>query len=243
METMRIATSAALLCIAGCGTDGIIDLFPRALTGGLVDASAEDAGGATSEAGTQPDATAPCNDSGACPCGLTDCGGVCVDVMNDPNHCGGCGIGLLHFQLCRGGAPECLTGFALCSGACRPVSSDPDHCGACDNAACTTGQKCEGGVCGVGACGAGLTGCAKSDGRTACVDLATGVANCGDCTTVCGPNQVCAAGTCREYSPATPCLTCPCAAECTRAQGAGSACCSSLAGAGQNICVHGTVCP
>src|SRR5260221_13959749 len=31
--------------------------------------------------------------NGSCPCPLTLCNNLCVDVMSDPSNCGGCGAG------------------------------------------------------------------------------------------------------------------------------------------------------
>jgi hypothetical protein len=237
---------AALFAVAiGCGSDDVIDLLARGPSDGGVDVAVEAAPTEdASSADGASDTSAPC-DGGACPCGLTDCGGVCVDLQNDPNHCGDCATSLLHFQACRGGQRECLPGFTFCNGACRDFSSDPDHCGACDGAACAAGQKCESGVCGAGAvCSNGsLSSCPSSGNRVACVDLARGVPYCGSCTTVCGPDQVCVDGTCRGYSPATPCSSCPCESDCARVQGTPAICCPGIAGSTQPICVHNASCP
>lgn len=242
----RLGPCAALL-LAACGTDGVIHLLAQrgdAATAAEDGANGADAGAsdAANDVVTPADTGPPC-DGGACPCGLTECSGVCVDLQNDPNHCGSCGAGLLHFQVCRAGQPECLPGFTFCNGACRDFASDPDHCGACSASVCTTGAKCENGVCGTGACGAPLTGCPASDNRLSCVDLSRGTPKCGDCSNACGPDQVCVNGHCRGYSPATPCLACPCAGDCARVQGSPATCCPGLAGIVQPICVHDTSCP
>ena len=87
---------------------------------------------------------------GTCVCrpGLTDCGGTCVDLERDPQHCGQCD------RDCGGDAcgdgdcvpPEC-TGFAdACSGSCTDVEVDPLHCGQCGEP-CDALQTCIMGEC------------------------------------------------------------------------------------------------
>ena len=231
---------ALALALAGCG-DGEINLLSRAADGSLGDGAGDAAADAPGSGDT--DAPAPCVDDAGCPCGLTSCGGVCVDLLNDPSHCGDCATGSAHYQYCKAGRPACVPGFTSCAGACRDFASDPDHCGACANPPCASGEKCENGACGTGACGAGLTGCPVANNRIACVDLASGTPYCGDCTTVCGPDQICAAGACRSYAPATPCSTCPCAVDCARTEGTPSICCPGIGGGAQPICVHASSCP
>jgi hypothetical protein len=235
----RIALAA--LVLAGCGSDGVLDLLPP-----RADASSESGADAAADV-VVPDVVpeAPPCTNGACPCGTNDCGGgVCADLMNDPSHCGTCTMSCAHYQYCHAGQCTCLPGFTLCGdGSCHDLTTDPNRCGSCTHPACAAGEKCENGACATGACGGGLTGCPVAGNLTACVDLGLGVPYCGDCTTVCGPDQVCAAGACRSYAPATPCTTCPCAADCARTEGSPSTCCAGIAGGAQPICVHGSACP
>ena len=222
--------------LAGCGSDGVIDLLPPRDGGGAD--SAADAGSDVVSSDAPLAETAV--EAGVC----TDCGGVCFDLENDPSHCGACTTSCAHYQYCRSGKCACLPGFTLCGdGSCHDLASDPDRCGSCTHPPCNAGEKCENGVCGAGACTTGLTGCPVANSRTACVELSRGLPYCGDCTTVCGPDQVCAAGACRSYAPATPCTTCPCTADCARTEGASSTCCAPIAGGTQVICVQGTTCP
>jgi len=232
-----------VLVLAGCGSDGVIDLLARAPDGAVSDSSRNDAAGdASASADVAIETSPPCM-NGSCLCGLTPCSTTCVDLLNDPTHCGDCTTGTLHFQFCHAGSPECLPGFTLCNGACRHLSSDPDHCGGCTHPPCAPGEKCENGVCTSGLCSAGLTGCPSANNRLACVNMAHGTPYCGDCATVCAPDQICAGGSCRSYTPATPCTACPCAADCARTQGSPSLCCPGVGGNTQPICVHGDVCP
>jgi hypothetical protein len=94
-----------------------------------------------------------------------------------------------------------------------------------------------------GPCSPSLTACPVGDGGTSCVDLTTGKPFCGACGVVCGPNQVCAAGQCQSYLPATPCSACPCTSVCDQRVGAPSSCCPGIGGGAQPICVAGSACP
>jgi hypothetical protein len=241
---MSLRRTLIVMLVAGPGiitcANGVIDLLPL----GSTDAGTE---GGLSEASSPipipPDALAEDCGNGQCPCGLSPCNGSCVDLQNDPNNCGGCATPIAHYHFCQNGRGTCLPGFTPCGSACMDVSSNPDNCGACGAAPCASGEKCENGVCGSGTCGVGLTGCPFAGNRVACVDLSKGEPFCGDCNTVCGPDQVCVSGHCQPYAPATPCNACPCAADCTRTEGAPSSCCPGLWGNGLPMCVHGTGCP
>jgi hypothetical protein len=237
------ASLLAALLLVGCGSDGVIDLLPPRDAAAAAPESGTDA--ATIDAPTEAgDEIAPCM-NGACPCGTSDCGGgVCADLLNDPSHCGACAKTCSHFQYCQAGRCACLPGFTLCGdGSCHDLTSDPSLCGSCFHPGCASGEKCENGVCGTGACGGGLTGCPVASNLTACVDLTRGLPYCGDCTTVCGPDQICVAGACRSYAPATPCTSCPCAADCARTEGSPATCCPGIAGGATPVCVHASACP
>lgn len=97
--------------------------------------------------------TPVCSDSGmgyTCATGCTEaspdrCGGICVDVDTDVEHCGQC------FASCtnRGVEAECEDGECIAVGPCTPPFGDcddmfgcetevttPEHCGACDRNNC-----------------------------------------------------------------------------------------------------------
>jgi hypothetical protein len=237
----------ACLGAPGC-SDGTLELFPGGRDGGsdgsvdsssAVDATSQETGEGM-EAAT--DAPPEACTNGSCVCGLTSCPTGCFDLANDPSHCNPCAQGCVHNAYCSQSQCGCLPGFTPCSGTCLHLASDPNHCGGCNATPCAAGDKCENGTCAVGACSGTLTGCVVT-GRTACVDLASGVPYCGTCGTVCGPDQVCVAGTCQTYAPATPCTACPCASDCARAVGSPATCCPGIAGGAQPICVHATACP
>jgi hypothetical protein len=76
----------------------------------------------------------------------------------------------------------------------------------------------------------------------ACVNFQTDPLHCGDCGTRCQGSQLCIGGTCRRYSPATPCNTCPCNDVCGATTNT-FACCAG-AGSGPPVCIQGTTtCP
>ena len=113
-------------------------------------------------------------------CGtLTECGGQCVDLQNDPKNCSVCG-GLCSDApgiICKQAQCVCSVGLCCdigkseCGGACVDLQVDPSHCGTCDKVcAVASGSTCVKGNCTV--CGDGVAAgneqCDKGDlnGRT-----------------------------------------------------------------------------
>ena len=193
--------------------------------------------GSDAEAGTD---TAPCS----------DCGGSCVDLEGDPEHCGSCEVAcgagescvdgecrsscaggcLEELEVCVDGACVCRPGLSACADGCFDLESDPARCGACDEA-------CDGIPCGDGLCLP--DGCpeALSDCGGACVDLESDPLHCGGCEHVCDSDELCVDSNCRDYA-VSDCVTCPCASSCERDQ----ACCA-IAGFSAALCVEGGECP
>jgi hypothetical protein len=137
-----------------------------------------------------PDGAPHCTDAGCvCPEGTVDCGGECVDLDTDPQHCGACPNACEPTQSCVGGACACALGTIDCGGQCVDVSADPFRCGGCDNV-CAAQEHCRQGSC---ACRPGLTDCSG-----ACMDLQTDEGHCGACGNACnaGSEQVCVNGNC-----------------------------------------------
>jgi hypothetical protein len=81
------------------------------------------------------DAVASCGDAHSVMCGTQ-----CVDIMSDPNNCGGCdqpcGTGLN----CSGGSCACGGDLSVCGTQCVDLTKDPANCGACSH-------NCEGNSC------------------------------------------------------------------------------------------------
>jgi len=137
-----------------------------------------------------------------CPTGTTDCGGVCLDLLNDINNCGACG------NVCPEGQPgfergcaegncffmrerACAEGLSYCNGVCIDRLADPANCGVCGNV-CAAGQICFAGQCATDhRCDAGLTNCSD-----VCVDLLIDPANCGVCGQLCAEGEICFGGQC-----------------------------------------------
>lgn len=127
----------------------------------------------------------------ACAEGLTLCGGACVDVDSDPQHCGGCSKACPTGQVCDQAAcaSGCSGGKTDCSGACVDLQSDPWHCGDCATS-CNPGSVCASGSCNL-SCPAGQAACSGS-----CVDTQTDDQHCGACGVACSLGQKCTAGKC-----------------------------------------------
>ncbi|MBA2519349.1 MAG: hypothetical protein H0V24_06765 [Chloroflexia bacterium] len=146
-------------------------------------------------------------DPDQCGVGLSDCGGVCVDLDDDDLNCGECGndcylLGPSHY--CERGVctPPSCGDLTDCGGLCVDLPTDPLHCGTCGNT-CAAGQTCQGGECTGGAPPAptcedvGLTTC-----NDFCVDVDNDGDNCGACGNGCGPAAVCQGGMCVTDGPA-----------------------------------------
>jgi len=103
--------------------------------GGAAGALGEDGGAGTGGTVTITDGCDP----------QIDCGKGCVDLDNDNNNCGGCGI-RCGTGACIGGACRCLASELSCDGVCINTRFDSDNCGACDNA-CGVGQTCSVNAC------------------------------------------------------------------------------------------------
>jgi hypothetical protein len=123
-----------------------------------------------------------------CPQGQTLCGGVCVDLNSNANHCGTCGNSCPADKVCIGGACSCPPGFVSCGNNCVDISTDVNNCGAC-GFNCPPGKICVGGVCST--CPSGLVDCSG-----ACVDIQTSAANCGACGNTCPTGYACVGGIC-----------------------------------------------
>lgn len=139
-----------------------------------------------------PDASLPAYDAPACST-TTTCHGVCVDVLRDPQNCGGCDVLCPIGSICSGGtcvavgvdAGSACAG-AVCAGICVNTSLDPRNCGGCGRA-CDPTQTCFNGDC---VCSHGN----PCDGR--CVDHLNDHENCGFCEFKCAAAQTCVQGHC-----------------------------------------------
>jgi len=122
------------------------------------------------------------------------CGDACVDVLQDPNNCGGCGV------VCSSGICIYLFGGVSASWPlCLPAGPTNDCLLSCPaDSVCLEGQ-CINGV----SPGIGLPFCLAEDGTIGafcapgvCANPRDDPQNCGSCGNVCGPGQSCVAGSC-----------------------------------------------
>jgi hypothetical protein len=148
------------------------------------------------------DGTDPLTPQGGagCDAGLTDCGGICVDLVNDRNNCGACGAACAELVNCWesncGGIPDdpaplaCGAGLTECTGACVDLNSDVNNCSFCGYV-CAPGDICTSGQCTPAACEAGTTNCGNI-----CTDLNNDQLNCGACGNRCADGLLCCNGGC-----------------------------------------------
>lgn len=152
--------------------------------------------------------------STGCPAGLVRCDGYCADLAVDPNHCGACFASCADDEYCNGGC-VCRPTLTRCGEKCVDLASDPEHCGACFSACTDPTPRCFNRACSSVACedqDPPAEPC--GDEETACVPLAqfaTHPLHCGNCGDSCEVSELCVAGGCEAYFPATGCTTCPCA--------------------------------
>lgn len=160
-------------------------------------------------------------DGETCPDGQSMCGERCVDILEDPAHCGACGNdcgdgvcaagsceaactascdGVL--EVCAGDGCVCRPGLERCGETCVDTAHDPDHCGAC-------GADCGDDPCGGSMCLPG--GCAGFDAECdgSCVDFDGDPLHCGECGGRCDSDELCVDGECRAASESA-CTSCPC---------------------------------
>ena len=194
------------------------------------DGTATEAGsdGSAMEAGPEPDAG--CGGGTPHECTGMDGGSVCVDTTTDPQFCGGCATRCTGGEVCSGAVcvPACAPGLMSCSGNCVNLQSDPGNCGKCGTTCVVAVDGyCQSGKCQSAACTTGYTACAGSLGNDACVNLQTDPTHCGACgtsgSTACSANEVCLAGVCTKYVPASGCWEC-----------SPASCCETIAG--QTVC-------
>jgi hypothetical protein len=128
--------------------------------------------------------------------GLRCCDGTCVDVTNDANNCGGCGVvcsGSTPFCVagrCTADGSECAPGLTKCGNTCVDLGYDPQNCGACGNVCAESTPYCSGGSCWDANC-------------APWIDLNWDPNNCGRCGYRCPPGFGCAFGVC-----GSPCYDC-----------------------------------
>jgi hypothetical protein len=133
----------------------------------------------------------PAGDAGdmACEAPRLQCGSLCINVLTDSNHCGGCNQVCTGGTYCNSGTCErtCPNGTVACGNSCVDLATDTDHCGACDMA-CASDRACLGGICN---CQMGNIECAGS-----CINPNDDESNCGICGRMCETDEICNGGSC-----------------------------------------------
>lgn len=125
--------------------------------------------------------------------GRTECDpGVCVDLNQDPENCGGCGHACDEPDRPYCVAGDCqercgVPGQPLCGGRCVSLDSDPEHCGSCDRVCGGDTPLCHNGAC-VPIC--------EAQCGDACPDFQTDPSHCGGCGIACTAGRRCDGGTC-----------------------------------------------
>lgn len=202
-----------LLLLAACGDDDVI----------------EDAGGDTEvdvgvDVGPPPDAGPQCEMSCARgqACCLQEAGPTCIDVTEDADNCGACGIVCAEGRgtVCQMGRCVCGASETGCAGddgnfCCPPSDTQPrsycanlltagDDCGECgQECEAARSDRCVGGLCrcglGRGACDGTPTStcCPSPFAEVRCIDLTSDREFCGSCDTRCVTTEErCESGTC-----------------------------------------------
>lgn len=112
-----------------------------------------------------------------CPAAQDCCAGTCVDLDDNTQNCGGCGL-------------RCDPGLTCNNGTCSTSG--------CEGAQ-TNGNMCSNGtwLCGDRSACTGSTLCCVTAGNGACIDEQTDRRHCGGCGNVCQPGFLCDGGSCR----------------------------------------------
>lgn len=192
--------------------------------------------------------------AGACTCPGTRCPSTgptfrCVDLDDDPLHCGGCGNACPAAEHCSGGTCACMPGFTRCGAGCYDLEGDAEHCGSCTLRCSSSINKCRaaaplsGYKCTLDeyGCPTGRSVCARADASDHCFRLDRDEKNCGACGKACASGELCVGGTCRAFLPALGCSStssCDCS---WLAPGASA--CPALPGGASPICVASGTCP
>lgn len=105
-------------------------------------------GGTPGDGGELMDSTLPSEGGLSCEEGLTDCGGVCVNLQNNDSNCGQCGNACGESESCvEGECKETTPGELVdCNGEWVDLQTSTFHCGKC-NRRCGPSISCEGGEC------------------------------------------------------------------------------------------------
>lgn len=150
----------------------------------------------------------------SCPTLQFKCGGTCVNLLEDNNNCGRCGISCRTGEKCSsarciGTSSTCTdNGEKTCNGVCTNTFSDDSNCGSCYNT-CTCPVSADPSIfcvpsCSIGKCYVGCTKVVSSGTGTVIAitydSLMTDPNNCGACFNTCASGQTCVNGQCLSSS-------------------------------------------
>ena len=133
---------------------------------------------------------------GECVCetGMTDCSGICINVIgDDTGNCGDCGVNCSDGMVCNGGTCEYSPGLGDCDGqadnGCETLLGTASNCGRCGEK-CSDGNICNGGKCECRSC--------MKDCEGTCINvMGDDAENCGDCGKQCDAEEICVGGDCK----------------------------------------------
>ncbi len=222
-------------CAAGCNDDGDCAALASGLDGGTMGGDAGDGGSSalglrcltTTRACVEciTDAhcragslcvgnlCAPgCNESRACPTGLTCCTGACIDAQSNIANCGACGTrcagpnavpaclnGNCTISMCAAGFEDC--DMRLDNGCEVDTRTSLSHCGGCGRVCAARPNataSCDAGTC-RHTCATGFADCDGDPANGCEVDLRASTSHCGACGARCDPSNgvaACRAGVC-----------------------------------------------
>lgn len=230
---MRRAFLAYVLTCAGCWVSYAIP--------------ADTDGGSSSTSTFEDEDDEPCGDPSE-----QRCAEVCVDVLADVDHCGGCDIVCEDdelceqgdcvpecdcdpvFEVCVAGECDCRPGLISCGDACVAPLTDTHNCGDC-------GNDCEDERCLGGECSPSCEDFDECDDECTVVDADP--LNCGECGHRCESDELCVFGNCRYFEAIDPdeCDACPCEEPCEDVE-EGLICCFSVA-LEEIACIDTPLCP
>jgi hypothetical protein len=227
-------------CGSGSGSGGYFDGGYGATTSGGAGGGGAVGGSSSGGVGAAGGSAGAAGGGGSggdvpCPNGDTRCDGVCVNLGNDPLHCGSCTTACALGELCEGAVcvpgPDCTqtpcTGLTYCdlaTGVCKPGCASAAQCAANETCELST-HACEcvpgftrypSGVCGNGCEIGGVEYAAGTKNpANACQICVPAQNNAGWSavadSTACGANLYCYGGTCTACltgsacTPANPC--------------------------------------
>ena len=144
-----------------------------------------------------------------------------ASLLDDPNHCGSCGVACQDGEISWRGECGCPPGYTQRGTDCSPTVRAPLNCGACgiqcafpdedagaDAWPCGVGGRppnfgpsCVSSSCSLG-CGNGYADCNQNLCSDGCeTNITNDPKNCGECGNACLPQQACVKGRCECEDP------------------------------------------